>query len=275
MFCKYNYFRKIINMYKVMTTASILTVLGLLFCSAAGSGDTATESRPVKVIAHRGGALLGTENSISCLANGIAIGSDMVEIDVHMSADGELVVCHDPTIDRTTDGKGSIETMTLDSLRSFHLLDFRTGEATDECLPTLGEVLALVDGRCGLLLEVKKKKGQYEGIEKAILRVIEDYDAKSWVVIQSFNDSVIETVHSLDPEMPVEKLSVFGINPKKYSYVKSINVMYMFAGKSFVKRCHERGIGVKVWTLNEPSKLPKAPVDGVITNRPDLFISSK
>ena len=197
-----------------MKPASLLAVLGALVClplpSSAQSAEpiSARQGNTPAVIAHRGGALLGTENSISCLANGIELGSDMVEIDVHMTADGELIVCHDPTIDRTTDGKGSIETMTLDSLRTFHLLDFRSGEVTEELLPTLGEVLALVDGRCGLLLEVKKKKGQYEGIEAAILRTIRDYDAASWVVIQSFTDSVIETVHSLDPEMPVEKLSV-------------------------------------------------------------------
>ena len=262
-----------------MKPASLFAVLGALVClplpSSAQSAETisARQGNTPAVIAHRGGALLGTENSISCLANGIELGSDMVEIDVHMTADGELIVCHDPTIDRTTDGKGSIETMTLDSLRTFHLLDFRSGEVTEELLPTLGEVLALVDGRCGLLLEVKKKKGQYEGIEAAILRTIRDYDAGSWVVIQSFNDSVIETVHSLDPEMPVEKLSVFPVNPKKYPYVSSINVMYAFATKSFVRRCHAKGIGVKVWTLNDPSKAPKAPVDGIITNRPDLFLA--
>ncbi len=233
-------------------------------------------SRPL-IIAHRGGALLGNENSISCLSNGMELGSDMVEIDVHQTLDGELVVCHDATIDRTTDGKGAIESMTLDSLRQFHILDFKTGEATDEMIPTLGEVLALVaDGRsrglnCGLLLEVKRKKGQYEGIEAKILQELNDYDAHSWTIIQSFDDSVIENVFALDPTMPVQKLAVMKtFKCEKYGYASGINTM--FVSKAMVRKCHEAGKTVFVWTVNDPKKAPKYPVDGIITNRPDLFI---
>lgn len=249
-----------------------------------------TPQRPL-VIAHRGGALLGNENSISCLENGMKLGSDMVEIDVHMTADGELVVCHDATIDRTTDGKGAIETMTLDSLRQFHILDFKTGEPTDEMIPTLGEVLALVGaGResgydCGLLLEVKRKKNQYKGIEAAILQCLKDFDALTWTVVQSFDDSVIENVHALNPELPVEKLIVcrlpFGLAfdggivrynlKKKYDYVSGINTKLVSRG--MVRKCHEAGKTVRVWTVNSPGKAPKFPVDGIITNRPDLFVN--
>lgn len=255
----------------------------------AGIEVSDTTARPL-VIAHRGGALLGNENSISCLENGMRLGSDMVEIDVHMTSDGELVVCHDPTIDRTTDGKGAIAAMTLDSLRQFHILDSRTGMPTEEMIPTLGEVLALVaTGRergfdCGLLLEVKRKKGQYEGIEGRILQCLRDYDALSWTIIQSFNDSVIENVHALDPDIPVEKLIVcrlpFGLAldggivrydlKKKYAYVSGINTKMV--SKGMVKRCHEAGKTVRVWTVNDPKKAPKFKVDGIITNRPDLFV---
>lgn len=254
------------------TESKVLQSESITAASQGGiySGTAQATGRVLKVVAHRGGALLGNENSISCLSNGIELGSDMVEIDVHLSADGELIVCHDPTIDRTTNGKGAIEDMTLDSLRTFRILDAKTGEPTDEMLPTLGEVLALIDGRCGLLLEVKRKKDQYQGIEEAILRKIADYGAHDWVVVQSFNDSVIENVHRLDPTMPVDKLSVFGVNPAKYPYVHGINVFS--ASKRFVRRCHEAGKTVMVWTVNDPRKLPKAPVDGVITNRPDLFV---
>lgn len=259
----------------------------LLLCTASmaqkPSGRFAEGIRVTPlVIAHRGGALIGIENSISCLDNAIKLGVDMVEIDVHMSADGKLVVCHDETIDRTTDGKGSIESMTLDSLRTFHLLDYKTGEPTDEVLPTLGEVLALIHGQCGLLLEVKKKKGQYEGIEAAILQEVYDYEAQEWVVFQSFNDSVIEKFHELDPSIPVEKLIVCRIgahcidggmvkfNFKKYSYVTKVNTM--MCSKSFVKKAHAHGIGVGVWTVNKKSKAPKYHVDGIITNVPDQFV---
>lgn len=258
-----------------MRRIAVISLL-LLSCAAvyaqkpSGRFAEGVTEKPL-IIAHRGGALIGTENSISCLDQAISLGVDMVEIDVHMSADGKLVVCHDETIDRTTNGKGRIENMTLDSLRSFRLLDFKTGKPTEERLPTLGEVLALIHGRCGLLLEVKKKGGQYEGIEKLILQEIRDYEAQDWVVFQSFNDSVIETFHQLDPSIPVEKLVVWGrCKFSKYSYVTKVNTK--FCTKAFVRKAHSHGIGVSVWTINKKSKAPKYHVDGIITNVPDQFV---
>ena len=273
-------------MKRLYITVSVSAMLLAAVCAAA---QDSTAASAVAVIAHRGGAALGNENSLSCLKNGMELGADMVEIDVHMSSDGELVVCHDATVDRTTDGHGAIESMTLDSLRTFRIVDSKTGKPTDEMLPTLGEVLALIaDGRsrgldCGLLLEVKRKKGQYEGIEEKILQQIADFEAHEWVIIQSFNDSVIENVHALDPTMPVEKLIVcrlpFGLaidggvvrcNLEKYGYVSGINPKMV--GKGFVRKCHEAGKTVRVWTVDSPKKAPKFPVDGIITNRPDLFV---
>ena len=74
------------------------------------------------IIAHRGGALLGTENSLSCIEKGIATGADMVEVDLHLTADKQIVVCHDQKVDRTTNGKGRIEEMTLAEIQKLRLL---------------------------------------------------------------------------------------------------------------------------------------------------------
>ena len=75
------------------------------------------------VVAHRGGAALGIENSLSCIEKGIGLGVDMIEIDVHLTTDGHVVVCHDRTINRTTNGKGRIEDLTLEQLRQYRLLN--------------------------------------------------------------------------------------------------------------------------------------------------------
>ena len=264
------------------------TILALaLSCLIAGCGAQKTDNSDMLVVAHRGGAFLGIENSLSCIEKGIATGADMIEIDVHMSLDGALVVCHDPTIDRTTTGKGAIRELTIEQIRSYPLKHPETGEvAEDERLPLLEEVLDAIRGRCDLLLEVKRGHDDwYPCIEKAIIDAIEAAGVKDQVVVQSFNDSVLRGFHELDPSIPLEKLIVtplpFGLwldtkihsfDRKVFSYVQSVNAYHAGATRGFIARMHAKGKKVKVWTVNKLSDLPEG-VDGVITNDPALFIN--
>ena len=244
----------------------------------------AQSSEKMKVVAHRGGALIGNENTLSAFESGIRAGADLIELDVHLTADSVVVVCHDPTLNRTTDRKGRISELTLEQFKQARALDRETGKPTDEALPTLSEALDLIKGRAGVLLEIKKfRKGKYEGIEEKVLKLIEEKGMHDDVICQSFVDEVIEKIHSLDPSVRVEKL-IFCTLPfgncfdtgftsfsfEKYSYCSSINVYYKFASDAFIKQCHNAGLEVKVWTVNELKNL-NPNVDGVITNRPDLF----
>ena len=237
------------------------------------------------IIAHRGGALIGNENTLSCFEKGIQFGADAIELDVHLTSDGAVVVCHDPDLKRTTDKKGAIEKMTLAEFKQARALDRESGEVTSEALPTLEEVITMVDRRCKILLEIKKfHKGQYEGIEKACLDIVDSLGVRDLVTMQSFDDSVVETIHRLDPTMPVEKLIFcrlpFGLcfdggirkfSFEKYSYCNGINPMGALTGKRFVQDAHAAGKEVKIWTINHPSKVIEG-VDGIITNRPDMFV---
>ena len=94
------------------------------------------------IIAHRGGAALGTENSLSCIEKGIDTGAHMVEVDLHLTADSRIVVCHDQRVDRTTNGRGNIEQLTLEQLQTLRLLR-PDGSVSDETIPTLEQVLDL------------------------------------------------------------------------------------------------------------------------------------
>ena len=236
------------------------------------------------VVAHRGGALIGNENTLSAFEIGINAGADYIELDVHLTADSVVVVCHDPTLNRTTDRKGRICDLTLEQFKQARALDRETGKPTEEALPTLAEALDLIKGRAKVLIEIKKySKGNYEGIEEKVLKLVEERGMHDDVICQSFDDEVIERIHSLDPTMKVEKL-IFCTLPfgtcfdggiskfsfEKYSWCSSINVHYKFASDKFIRRCHEAGLQVKVWTVNKPKDL-KPEVDAVITNRPDLF----
>lgn len=252
--------------------------------SACSCNKSVMNSKPTQsavIVAHRGGAALGMENSLSCIAKGIAAGADMIEIDLHLTADNRIVVCHDQTIDRTTNGKGKIENMTLDELQQYRLID-ADGNTSNETLPTLEDVLALCKGRCRMLIEIKKKKDQYVGIEALSDSLVKQFGMQDQIVFQSFNDDVLEKLHAIDPTLRLEKLLFFktgdlifdgtfvSFSEEKYAYVASFNICKYFISQRFIRKMHEAGKKVKVWTVDHPKKVP-AGVDGIITNRPDLF----
>ena len=152
-------------------------------------------------------------------------------------------------------------------------------------MPTLEEVLELVDGKVELLLEIKRKGGNNKGIEQAVLEVLKKHDALRYTVIQSFDDSVLETLHSLDPSLRLEKLlfckfigvpvifdgtfSVF--SKEKYSYVRSFNFFSKALSDRLSSRLHDMGYRTRIWTLDDPAAIPQCQLDGIITDRPDLY----
>ena len=262
----------IMNIKKITAAAALLAASFCPgpFCHAAGDEGNAGE---LIVVAHRGGARLGPENSLGCIELGMEAGADWIEIDVHLSADREIVVCHDPTVDRTTDGKGEISAMKYSELRKLRLLD-RDGKPTDEHLPTLEEVLRLIDGRASLLLEIKYSESSLPGIEQACIDCIRRLGAEDRVIIQSFDDEVVIRTHELAPDIRVEKLlsSAKDFDFGKYSFAASFNINYKAATREFVDMVHSLGKEVKVWTLNEYDAELVKMVDGVITDDPGIFL---
>lgn len=248
----------------------------------------------MEIIGHRGGASIGPENTLACYKKGIAAGADIIEIDIHLTKDNKIVVCHDQTINRTTNGKGKIREMTLNEIRQYRVVD-ADGNLTNEKIPTLDEVFDLFiktrssGNLCKLLIEIKRTGNIYQGIEELLLKKISSCQAKDWVIVQSFNDSVLEKIHQLDSTIRLEKLffmkfpglpvildwfhfSYFSY--EKYSYISSFNMQYLWLTKSFLNDIHEHGKEVKIWTL-EGTNVPQMNVEGIITNRPDLWSAKK
>jgi len=250
----------------------------------ARKGYTQEEARRLIVVGHRGGAGIEPENTLRAIERGIACGADMIEIDIHQTADGAVVVCHDPTVDRTTDGHGTIADMTLRQIRSLHITD-ADGKTTDLRIPTLDEVLELVDGRARLLVEIKRPKGAYAGLEQRMLDAFRRHDAEDWVVVQSFHDEVLSVTHALNPDIRLEKLLICKLRGlpyifdgtftrfdyDKYAHVASFNMYSRALSESFADEIHAHGKEVKIWTLDDPAGAPHLPVDGIITDRPDLW----
>lgn len=228
----------------------------------------------MKVIAHRGGAGLGNENTLSCIADGLKYNPSMVEVDVHLTRDCEVVVCHDSYIDRTTDSKGFIREMTLQEIKAAHIVD-ADGNGTDERIPTLREVIELIGNRAAILLEIKRNDDTDDGLEKFCLDIIYEYGLRETIVVQSFNDIVLERFHAMDSGIRLEKLLF--VRPfnmavvRSCDWIASYNIYHRgLVTRRFVDKMHSLGKEVKVWTIKKPSQIPCRNLDGIITDRPDL-----
>ena len=278
-------------MKKVIWTISALLAIVLVWMIASFTRGVFTAKRAstkdLTITAHRGGALLGAENSLECIRKGLDAGASSIEIDVHITADGHIVVCHDPTVDRTTNSSGAINRMTIEQIKELRLLE--NGAVTDQQIPTLEQVLEVIDGRAELLLEIKRTNGNNKGVEQRVLEILRQHGALKYTAIQSFDDNVLETLHSLDSTLQLEKLlfcKFLGIpvifdgtfscfSPQKYSYIRSFNFYHRGLSKSLSEYLHKNGYRTRIWTLNDPRAIPDIELEGVITDRPDLFANKK
>ena len=150
-------------------------------------------STSLEIIAHRGGLAYEPENTLAAFRNAINQGVDRLEFDVQMTKDGALVVIHDETVDRTTDGTGAVRDMTLEQIRS---LDAGHGER----IPTFQEVLDLAKASGIKILPETKSAHLYPGMEEKLLQALEQAGYVDRTVIQSFEPASLEKLHRLDPQ---------------------------------------------------------------------------
>ena len=149
-----------------------------------------------QLIAHRGGPAYEPENTLSAFHNAIEVGADWIEMDIQRTQDGVLVVIHDETVDRTTDGTGKVEDLTLEQIRT---LDAGNGEQ----VPTFEEVIALArEAGVGLLPEAKSPY-LYPGIEAEMVEALIEGGYVQETVIQSFEPGALETIQRINPDIQV------------------------------------------------------------------------
>lgn len=227
----------------------------------------------VTIIGHRGAAGLAPENSLSAIGKALAIGCERIEIDVHQTADSILVVMHDETINRTTNGKGRIRNMTYEALLSYSINPLYDSSA--EKIPSLEEVIAAVNGRAGLLIELKQGNDYYPGIEERLAGIIRKHDAASWCMVQSFNKEVLARMSGIAPELPLHQLliSSYFTDVEQEKHISEAAVFSSLLSKKFIDRMHACGKRVNVWTVNSKKEMEyfiRLGVDGIITDYPNL-----
>lgn len=223
-------------------------------------------------IAHRGASGYEPENTIRAFKKAFEMGTDAFGIDVHVCVSGEVVVIHDDTIDRTTNGFGKISEMNLLALR-----DFDAGKG--ERIPTLQETLEFVNKRAKMDIELKE-----EGCAAPTRAVIRHFlDSEGWnredFFISSFLRSELEAYRALDPSALLSVLSnwasddVIEFAEKIGAY--SMNINFLSLDADAVKRMREKGFKVFTWTVNEKDDIEKMKsigVDGIFSNFPDRVL---
>lgn len=221
------------------------------------------------MFAHRGGAKLGPENTIEAFDRGLSAGADGLELDVRLAGDGEVVVVHDATIDRTTGGRGPVRAFSSDELAKWRV-------------PRLREVFERY-ASAALIIELKENS---DLLARTVVELVQAHGAIDRVALGSFYVGPLRAARRLEPRVPTGaakseiRLALYasyvGIAPFWASY-RSLQVperarTRRIVSRRFVRAAHEAGVVVQVWTVDEEGDIRRLldwGVDAIISDRPD------
>ncbi|MCX7029329.1 MAG: glycerophosphodiester phosphodiesterase family protein [Spirochaetes bacterium] len=258
--------------------------------SVSTQGSAAAEAHRVIRVAHRGGAALAPENTLAAFRAGLEQGADALELDVHLSRDGELVVIHDAALARTTNAAGEVGEMTFAELRRLDASARFFGPPVErQLIPTLQEVVDLAKGRASLQIEIKLRSdgSRYPGIEPRVVETLRQSGMVDDAVILSFDFPTLTSVKALEqrlrtcalisraylqkvgkrgPAAVAEEMAALGVT--------SVGVEKTWLLEPLYRQLRSRGLGVGVWTVDDSGEMRRFAlmgVDFITSNRPDLL----
>lgn len=226
--------------------------------------------RGVLNIAHRGASGDFPENTLRAFDAAIAAGAAMCELDVQRTADGVLVVIHDDTLDRTTDGVGKVAGSTFAALRRLDAGRWCDPQCAGERVPTLREVLELVRSRCALNVELKA-----DGIAGPVCALIREQHAEETTLVSSFDWPAIAEVRRIAPAVQTALLTDRAVGRAlaraTTMRVAALNPRHDLVDRELCAAAHQRGLKVYAWTVDDPAEMGRlidAGIDGIMTNYP-------
>ena len=233
-------------------------------------------------LAHRGASGHAPENTLAAFLLAAEMGAHGIELDVHLSADGEAVVIHNDTVDATTDGTGRVSQLMLSELKSVDAGSWLGPEFAGERIPTLQEVFDAVGRRLLINVEIKVELGYHPREQEAeVVRLIEDNQMVDRVIVSSFVPSSLRRVRKMNPRIPLGLLYSEQETTWLPSVMRWLSVPFDALHPSFhmvhagyVKKAQQRGRRVNVWTVNaadDMRRMRDLGVDGIITNYPDVL----
>jgi glycerophosphoryl diester phosphodiesterase len=278
----------------------------------AGPAANSWLKRRVLTYAHQGGAWEAPSSTLFALRRALALGVSGIELDVHATADGHLVVCHDSTVDRTTDGHGPISALKLSEVRALDNAYWfapggdetqglapdaypyrgRAPDDTDFRVATLDEVLELLDGhpQVALNLDIKQTAPAVDPYEERLARALADHGGTDRVIVASFLDTATASFSGYAPGIATSAgtlaVATFwravhdGEQPPPMRHVAlqvpASHGDLVVVDDIFVSAAHRCGVAVHVWTVNDTTAMDRLldlGVDGVISDLPSPMVS--
>lgn len=210
----------------------------------------------MNILAHRGFSSNYPENTLIAFEEAAKMDVWGVEFDVHLTKDHELVVIHDESIDRTSNGTGFIKDLTLDELRTFDFGSWFDPQFAEQKIPTLAEVLAVYKNTTHQInIEIKSDIFEYEGIEALIANVIHVIEFEDRVIISSFNHETIARFQQIMPNVKTALLFASLVTNLE-DYVKlfdceAIHIPYYYAMRTIIQQAIRNGVVVRTYTVND------------------------
>lgn len=230
--------------------------------------------------AHRGASGYAPENTLESFALADKMSADGIELDVQLTKDNKLVVCHDEMIDRTSNAKGFIKDYTLEQLKAFNFNNHNKNYS-DCKIPTLEEVFKLVKPT-KMLINIELKTGifEYENIEEKTIELVNQYEMQDRIIYSSFNHYSIKKILELDPNADCGLLHTDCIidiadYAVRYGFKNLHPAYYFLQHKNYYKDALSHNLKINAWTINEKDYIKQAldfNINAIITNYPDIAI---
>ncbi len=223
-----------------------------------------------RVVAHRGFSQSYPENTLLAFRKAVELDADFVEADVRETKDGQIVVIHDATVDRTTDGEGKVRDLAFEQLKRLDAGRWK-GDFKNVSIPSLDELLGFAAGRTGLIIEIK------EACTGKVIKLVKKHRMESGVIIGSFDIGCLVRTRGIAPEISTALIA--GRLPGDPGTlveqgIQILNIDYSQFKKGGMELFARRGISTGVWTVDEPGDMLdmiEAGVSFITTNRPDIL----
>ena len=251
----------------------------------------------IQKVAHRGGSALAPQNTLAAFRNALALPINAIELDVQMTRDGHVVVFHDNTVEKLTDGSGNMLDLDFSYLRSLNAAaHFLGGWPEPQQIPTLREVLDLAKDHVQVYIEIKSSErdgvfGRYPNIAEAVVEEVRFAGMLDQVLIISFDWTILPIIKSLEPALQTGAIVSDDVwNPRAEHALQTlvddlasfrcnwINMDCNLFTDTMPGVAHNPGYKLGVWTVNSSDEMRRfaaAGIDSITTDRPDLFSEVK
>ena len=235
------------------------------------------------IFAHRGASAYAPENTLAAFELAAKLGAPAIEFDVKLSSDRKVIIIHDPTLDRTTNGSGPVSKASLAALRELDAGSWKSATFRGEKIPLLEEVLEAVGRKVLLNIELTNYATPFDGLVPVVAELVKKHNLQERVIFSSFYFSNLLTAQRLLPDVArgfLFEAGRDGWHQKFASRFMKLDAEHPYTTdvtSELVQRLHASGRRVHVWTVNDPAdmrRLSACAVDGIFTDDPPLAFAN-